>query len=99
MTSPVIIPEVLTVKEVQQRLRCGLQTVYDLLGTGKLRGFRLGPRKGVRVLVESLLELMASRAFVVKQPAITAPPLFPLAQPIVPPPAPAPDKKTPGKRR
>jgi hypothetical protein len=48
--------EVLTVKEVQERLRCHIDTVYDLFRTGALKGFRLKPgsQKGIRIWAASL---------------------------------------------
>jgi excisionase family DNA binding protein len=45
-------------KEVAELLRCGLSTAYDLKDNGSLRHFRLGRRKGIRVLRSDLEELM-----------------------------------------
>lgn len=40
-------PEIMTVGEIAQRWRCNPTTVYALLQSGKLKGFKLG--RGVRV--------------------------------------------------
>ncbi len=38
--------KLLTVAEVSAMLRVGESTVYALLGSGKIAGFRIGPRAG-----------------------------------------------------
>lgn len=45
-------PEVLTVEEVAERWRCSRATVYNLLASGTLKGFKLG--RGVRIPRESV---------------------------------------------
>jgi excisionase family DNA binding protein len=57
--------DILTAKEVKDKLRCGLSTVYDLFEAGELRGFRLktgGKRNGIRIYAESVSELMKRNA-------------------------------------
>lgn len=64
---------ILTAKEVKDRLRCGLTTVYALFDQGELRGFRLTNGKaknGVRIFAESVDEFMVRRS---NQTARTAP--------------------------
>lgn len=52
----------LTVKEVADRLRCGLTNVYALFGTGELRGMRVGRgRGGIRIHQDALMEFIDGR--------------------------------------
>ncbi len=57
------LPPVMTVKEAALVLRCGLSTLYDMCAQGALESFKLRPgsRKGIRVLTESVVALMARR--------------------------------------
>jgi excisionase family DNA binding protein len=68
--------ELLTAREVKERLRCGLSTVYELLAAGRLKGFRLrGDKGGIRIYASSVARMIAGEA-------------KPMAPP-PPPPAPA----------
>jgi hypothetical protein len=57
----------LKVKRVSELLSCGVRTVYELCEAGVLKWFRLKPgsRKGIRVLAESVDELMNPKDVVV----------------------------------
>jgi excisionase family DNA binding protein len=58
-------PEVLTAKEVAERLKCGVSTVYEMFEAGELRGFRLKTKKtkgGIRILASSIAEMMERNA-------------------------------------
>lgn len=55
-------PELLTVREVQQRLKVSLACVYDLVQTGALPCYRLGTGRGtIRISEGDLLEFLGSR--------------------------------------
>lgn len=93
-------PEILTVREVKDRLRCGLSTVYDMFKAGDLRGFRLkdgGKGGGIRIFAASLEEFMtrnanASRSEPAPQPVELA------AEPVVETRRPTPTARpTPGR--
>ncbi len=51
----------LTVETVADRLSCARSTVYSLLSSGKLSGFRIGPNHGgVRISEDDLLTYLES---------------------------------------
>lgn len=52
----------LTVKDVAQRLKCSIATVYALADTGKLPVVKIGARGGgLRILPEDLQSFIESR--------------------------------------
>ena len=62
--------DVLTVKEVADRLKCGVTTVYEMVASGDLKGFRLGAGKGgVRVLASSVEQLVTGPQEEVGEPS------------------------------
>ena len=50
------MPDVMTVREVMDKLKCGKSTVYDLFNRGQLSGIRFG--RAVRIHACSVAELM-----------------------------------------
>ena len=45
----------MTIREVAEKLRCSLSTVYELVEGGSLEAFRIGPNRGtIRVTEEQL---------------------------------------------
>jgi excisionase family DNA binding protein len=50
---------VLDVREVARRLKCHPDTVYALIGSGRLKAKRLGKQRALRVAVRSLEEFLA----------------------------------------
>lgn len=70
-------PELLTPREVAERLRVSNWTVYDLFRKGELRGVRVG--KAVRVFADSVAAFIDAHTN-------AAPVVKPLPVPFVPPP-------------
>ena len=52
--------EILTVQEIMEILFVGKNTVYELLNSGELKGFRIG--KTWRVTKESLVSFISERS-------------------------------------
>lgn len=64
----------LTVDAVAERLSCARSTVYELISSGKLVGFRIGPRNGgIRIAEEDLLAYLETCRVGVKQEPRRAP--------------------------
>jgi len=55
------LPEVLTVAEIAEVLRCSQSSVRDLIRLGALRHFKIGPVAGYRVTAAALAEFIAGR--------------------------------------
>jgi excisionase family DNA binding protein len=65
----------LTVDAVAERLSCARSTVYELISSGKLTGFRIGPRNGgIRVSEDDLLAYLQSCRVGAKEKPRRAPP-------------------------
>lgn len=72
--------DILTAREVADRLRCGLSTVYDMFEAGRLTGFRAGKGRGtIRIHAKSVESVL-------NPPPTPTPTSSP--QPIAPPPRP-----------
>jgi len=92
-------PEILTAKEVATRLRCCPDTVYELVESGKLRGFclnggsfvRKGKRgkKGVRILAASVEQFITAgvEAVSVRVAAAEPAPVLGEQEVVLPPPS------------
>jgi hypothetical protein len=70
------VGDILTVKEVKDRLKCGLSTVYEMCDAKVLKSFKLKPgsRKGIRILASSLAELVVGRCEPETKPVLSPPP-------------------------
>lgn len=73
-----LIPEaaaMMTVREVAQRLRCAVSTVYQLIEVGKLGAFHIGRNRGaIRVSEEQLSEYLESSKSVPDAASVRKPP-------------------------
>lgn len=52
-----------TVAQVAERLNCSRSWVYRLIEDGRLKGLRIGNRKGIQITEKSLLEYAEGAAF------------------------------------
>lgn len=49
------------VQQARELINCSRQYVYQLVDSGRLRGFRIGEQKGIRIYTQSIREFLAER--------------------------------------
>ena len=49
------------VQQAREMINCSRQYVYQLVDSGRLRGFRIGEQKGIRIYTQSIRDFLAER--------------------------------------